>query len=117
MGKSRDFIKPVIDRPGHDRRYAIDSSKIRRELGWGTDGVGLAGRTGANDSMVCRASAVVAADQKRRLPRILQRAIFTLTSVEFGLTPVRKSYRQRNENNQLIINNILPINRSFHSFL
>lgn len=34
MGKSRDFIKPVIDRPGHDRRYAIDSSKIRRELGW-----------------------------------------------------------------------------------
>jgi dTDP-glucose 4,6-dehydratase len=24
----------VSDRPGHDRRYAIDSSKIRRELGW-----------------------------------------------------------------------------------
>ena len=22
------------DRPGHDRRYAIDSSKLRRELGW-----------------------------------------------------------------------------------
>ena len=22
------------DRPGHDRRYAIDASKIRRELGW-----------------------------------------------------------------------------------
>jgi dTDP-glucose 4,6-dehydratase len=27
-------ITHVIDRPGHDRRYAIDSSKIRRELGW-----------------------------------------------------------------------------------
>ena len=24
----------VQDRPGHDRRYAIDSSKINRELGW-----------------------------------------------------------------------------------
>ncbi|MDU3291262.1 MAG: GDP-mannose 4,6-dehydratase, partial [Pseudomonas aeruginosa] len=24
----------VADRPGHDRRYAIDSTKLRRELGW-----------------------------------------------------------------------------------
>ena len=24
----------MTDRPGHDRRYAIDASKIRRELGW-----------------------------------------------------------------------------------
>ena len=24
----------VVDRPGHDRRYALDSSKITRELGW-----------------------------------------------------------------------------------
>lgn len=34
MGKDRSFIRPVQDRPGHDRRYAIDSSKIRRDLGW-----------------------------------------------------------------------------------
>lgn len=27
-------ITHVADRPGHDRRYAIDSTKIRRELGW-----------------------------------------------------------------------------------
>ena len=27
-------LKFVIDRPGHDRRYAVDTSKIRRELGW-----------------------------------------------------------------------------------
>ena len=27
-------ITYVADRPGHDRRYAIDSAKIRRELGW-----------------------------------------------------------------------------------
>lgn len=30
----RDLIKFVKDRPGHDRRYAMDSSKITRELGW-----------------------------------------------------------------------------------
>jgi dTDP-glucose 4,6-dehydratase len=28
------LIKFVADRPGHDRRYAIDASKIQRELGW-----------------------------------------------------------------------------------
>jgi dTDP-glucose 4,6-dehydratase len=30
----REQIKFVTDRPGHDRRYAIDASKIERELGW-----------------------------------------------------------------------------------
>jgi dTDP-glucose 4,6-dehydratase len=30
----REQIKPVQDRPGHDRRYAIDARKIERELGW-----------------------------------------------------------------------------------
>ena len=30
----RDLISFVEDRPGHDRRYAIDSSKITRDLGW-----------------------------------------------------------------------------------
>jgi dTDP-glucose 4,6-dehydratase len=34
MGKGPEMIKPVADRPGHDRRYAIDASKIKRELGW-----------------------------------------------------------------------------------
>lgn len=34
-GKSRDSqITYVRDRPGHDRRYAIDASKLKRELGW-----------------------------------------------------------------------------------
>ena len=28
------YVKYVQDRPGHDRRYAIDASKIKRELGW-----------------------------------------------------------------------------------
>ena len=34
LRKPEDQIKFVEDRPGHDRRYALDSSKIRRELGW-----------------------------------------------------------------------------------
>ncbi|MGV8897906.1 MAG: dTDP-glucose 4,6-dehydratase [Burkholderiaceae bacterium] len=34
MGSYRDQITYVTDRPGHDRRYAIDAGKIERELGW-----------------------------------------------------------------------------------
>ncbi|MBD3239326.1 MAG: dTDP-glucose 4,6-dehydratase [Chitinivibrionales bacterium] len=34
LGKPETLIEHVTDRPGHDRRYAIDASKIRRELGW-----------------------------------------------------------------------------------
>ncbi|MEM4195751.1 MAG: dTDP-glucose 4,6-dehydratase, partial [Methanothermobacter sp.] len=34
LGKDESLIKFVDDRPGHDRRYAIDASKIMDELGW-----------------------------------------------------------------------------------
>lgn len=34
MGSSEKMIEYVADRPGHDRRYAIDSAKIKNELGW-----------------------------------------------------------------------------------
>ena len=34
MGKPRTLIRHVKDRPGHDRRYAIDCSKIEREFAW-----------------------------------------------------------------------------------
>lgn len=34
LGKDESLIEYVKDRPGHDRRYAIDSSKIQSELGW-----------------------------------------------------------------------------------
>ena len=34
LGKGEDCIQYVTDRPGHDRRYAIDNTKIRSELGW-----------------------------------------------------------------------------------
>ena len=33
-GTSEKLITFVKDRPGHDLRYAIDSSKLRKELGW-----------------------------------------------------------------------------------
>lgn len=34
LGKSEDLIKYVKDRPGHDRRYAINNTKITTQLGW-----------------------------------------------------------------------------------
>ena len=34
VGKPHDLIRFVADRPGHDRRYAIDPSKAETELGW-----------------------------------------------------------------------------------
>ena len=34
LDKSEDLIEFVTDRPGHDRRYAIDPTKIHNELGW-----------------------------------------------------------------------------------
>ena len=38
-GKDKDYYKKIItfvkDRPGHDRRYAINCDKIKKELGWG----------------------------------------------------------------------------------
>lgn len=34
VGRPAGLIRHVDDRPGHDRRYALDTTKIRRELGW-----------------------------------------------------------------------------------
>ena len=34
MGKSESLVQHVQDRHGHDRRYALDSSKIQKNLGW-----------------------------------------------------------------------------------
>ena len=33
-GKPKDWYEHVNDRPGHDMRYAMDSTKLRTELGW-----------------------------------------------------------------------------------
>ncbi|MCK5944201.1 MAG: GDP-mannose 4,6-dehydratase, partial [Planctomycetes bacterium] len=37
VGKGEDLLTYVKDRPGHDRRYAMDSSKARAQLGWTPD--------------------------------------------------------------------------------
>jgi dTDP-glucose 4,6-dehydratase len=37
LSKPKSLIKHVKDRPAHDRRYALDSSKIKNELGWKPD--------------------------------------------------------------------------------
>jgi dTDP-glucose 4,6-dehydratase len=34
LGKPKDWIEYINDRPGHDLRYAIDASKTESELGW-----------------------------------------------------------------------------------
>jgi dTDP-glucose 4,6-dehydratase len=34
LGKSRSLIRHVTDRPGHDRRYAIDATKLMEQLDW-----------------------------------------------------------------------------------
>jgi dTDP-glucose 4,6-dehydratase len=33
-GPREQLIRYVTDRPGHDQRYAIDSTRMKRELGW-----------------------------------------------------------------------------------
>jgi dTDP-glucose 4,6-dehydratase len=34
FGKDETFLEKVEDRPGHDRKYSIDSAKVRKDLGW-----------------------------------------------------------------------------------
>ncbi len=67
-GSYRDLITFVSDRPGHDRRYAIDASKIERELGWQpaeTFESGLAKTV----RLVSRQRLVVEADPRRPICR------------------------------------------------
>jgi dTDP-glucose 4,6-dehydratase len=34
LGKPENLVTQVTDRPGHDRRYSLDSCKIKKDLGW-----------------------------------------------------------------------------------
>jgi len=56
LGKPEGLIRFVTDRPGHDRRYAIDSTKLERELGWGPQRSFEAGVAGTVDWYVSNRS-------------------------------------------------------------
>ena len=45
LGKPASLKEIVPDRPGHDRRYLLDSSKLRSQLGWAPDDL-VGGRAG-----------------------------------------------------------------------
>ena len=73
-GASPDLVRHVDDRPGHDRRYAVDSSKVRdARLGARAQ---LQGRRPRGDGrLVPREPGLVGADQVRRVPRVLRAAV------------------------------------------
>ena len=73
-GASPDLVRHVEDRPGHDRRYAVDSSKLRG-LGWTPEHSFDAGGLEETVDVVPREPRVVGADQVRRLPPLLRRAV------------------------------------------
>ena len=54
IGPRAKLITFVADRPGHDKRYAIDASKIKRDLGWKPR------ESFASGSLVCRKCSLVA---------------------------------------------------------
>ena len=73
LGQPRDAYDQVTDRAGHDLRYAIDSSKLRTELGWQPSYPDFAVRPGRHDRVVPGQRGLVAAAEGRR-PRPSTRA-------------------------------------------
>ena len=67
-GKPRDLKTIVPDRPGHDRRYLLDSTKLRQELGWEPRWE-FARRARRHGALVRRAPRVVGAAQGARAGR------------------------------------------------
>ena len=63
----RNLINFVTDRPGHDRRYAINAAKIERELGW-RPAETFAHRSAAHSAVVSRPSGLGRAGDQRGLP-------------------------------------------------
>ncbi len=73
LGKGSELIRFVTDRPGHDRRYAIDCSKLRAS-GLAPGGA-VRGRAGAHRRLVRGQPRVVAADQVGRVALLLRPAV------------------------------------------
>ncbi len=77
LGKPESLIAHVTDRPGHDRRYSLDTGKLR-SLGWSREG-SFRGGTARDRRLVSGEPRVVAAHQERKrrvspLPRAALRA-------------------------------------------
>ncbi len=78
------FISFVEDRPGHDHRYAIDPSKIKRELGWRPQASFDQGLR-ADRPLVPRQQRVVGADPQQHLPaRAARHGIMTARVLVIG---------------------------------
>lgn len=72
MGCAEDAFDWVRDRPGHDRRYAIDSNKLRTELGWRPVHTDFEAGLASDHRLVCCQPRLVGARQSRHrspLPR------------------------------------------------
>ena len=63
MGRDPEDFDWVADRPGHDRRYAIDSTKLQRELGWRPAHTDFAEGLKADHRLVRRQRVLVAPGQ------------------------------------------------------
>ncbi len=74
LGKPDSLITYVDDRLGHDLRYAIDCSKVERELGW-TPTDGLRDRPAGDDRLVSDPIGMGRADQVRRIPAVLRNSV------------------------------------------
>ena len=74
LGKPRTLLKFVKDRPGHDRRYAIDPAKIETELGWRPRETWETGLAKTID-WYARERRLGRARAQRRLPRLLREAV------------------------------------------
>ena len=73
LDKPMTLVRRVEDRPGHDRRYSVDCSKLRA---LGLDARPLVRRRAARDGgLVSRARGLVATAQERRVPRVLRAAV------------------------------------------
>ena len=83
-GRARESLMTFVkDRPGHDRRYAIDSSKLQRELGWKPAADVRAGHR-TDRGLVPRAPALGAARARRQLSARTHRRGGLITRTAFA---------------------------------
>ena len=94
MGCDEDAFDWVRDRPGHDRRYAIDSSKLRTELGWKpvrtADGIGQCRSVLVRHTqhLIGHAGSALAA-HALKLAELLDQLFQRCGSVVHGISPSR----------------------------